>query len=140
MRSEHPPIGDAAWRAREQARRRREWLLQGVLAALLIAVVAGLAFNTAANLEARQIRSGFGFLAGQAGFDVGEALIEYSARDSYLRAFVAGMLNTLRVASGRHRARHRAGHRDRPGASRAASAGGRRRGTCGSSCRATFRC
>jgi general L-amino acid transport system permease protein len=99
MRSEHPPIGDAAWRAREQARRRREWLLQGVLAALLIAVVAGLAFNTAANLEARQIRSGFGFLAGQAGFDVGEALIEYSARDSYLRAFVAGMLNTLRVAA-----------------------------------------
>ena len=99
MRNDSTPIGDAAWRAREGARRRREWLLQGVLAALLVAVVAGLAFNTAANLEARQIRSGFGFLGGQAGFDVGEALIEYSARDTYLRAFVAGMLNTLRVAA-----------------------------------------
>ena len=98
MRSDSPPIGDAAWRAREAARRRREWLLQGALAALLVALLAGLAFNTAANLEARQIRSGFGFLAGPAGFDVGEALIEYSARDSYLLAFTAGMLNTLRVA------------------------------------------
>jgi len=99
MRSDSLPIGDAAWRARERARRRREGLLQGGLAVLLIAVVAGLAFNTAANLEARQIRSGFAFLGGQAGFDVGEALIEYSARDTYLRAFVAGMLNTLRVAT-----------------------------------------
>lgn len=99
MRSDSTPIGDAAWRAREGVRRRREWLLQGALAALLIALVAGLAFNTAANLEARQIRSGFGFLGGQAGFDVGEALIEYSARDTYLRAFTAGMLNTLRAAA-----------------------------------------
>ena len=99
MSSDSTPIGDAAWRARESARRRREWQLQGVLAALLIAVVAGLAFNTAANLEARQIRSGFGFLGGQAGFDVGEALIEYSARATYLRAFAVGMLNTLRAAA-----------------------------------------
>jgi general L-amino acid transport system permease protein len=99
MRNDSTPTGDAAWRAREGARRRREWLLQGALAALLIALVAGLAVNTAANLEARQIRSGFGFLSGTAGFDVGEALIEYSARDTYLRAFAVGVLNTLRVAA-----------------------------------------
>jgi general L-amino acid transport system permease protein len=99
MRNDSTPTGDAAWRARERARWRREWLLQGALAALLIALVAGLAFNTAANLEARQIRSGFGFLSGTAGFDVGEALIEYSARDTYLRAFAVGVLNSLRVAA-----------------------------------------
>ncbi len=99
MSSASTPTGDAAWRARERARRRREWLLQGVLATLLIALIAGLALNTAANLEARQIRTGFGFLGDPAGFDVGEALIEYSTRDTYLRAFTAGMLNTLRVAA-----------------------------------------
>jgi general L-amino acid transport system permease protein len=99
MSSASTPTGDAAWRARERARRRREWILQGVLATLLIALVAGLALNTAANLEARQIRTGFGFLHDAAGFDVGEALIEYSTRDTYLRAFTAGMLNTLRVAA-----------------------------------------
>jgi len=99
MPRESTLIGDVAWRAREGARRRREWLLQGVLATMLVALVAGLALNIAANLEARQIRTGFGFLADPAGFDVGEALIEYSARDSYLRAFAAGMLNTLRVAA-----------------------------------------
>lgn len=99
MGSDSTPTGDAAWRSRERARRRREWLLQGVLAALLIALVAGLTLNTAANLEARQIRTGFGFLRDAAGFDVGEALIEYSTRDTYLRAFTAGMLNTLRVAA-----------------------------------------
>jgi general L-amino acid transport system permease protein len=98
MSNASSPTGDLAWRARESARRRREWLLQGALAALLLALVTGLTLNIAANLEARQIRTGFGFLADPAGFDVGEALIEYSARDSYFRAFAAGMLNTLRVA------------------------------------------
>jgi general L-amino acid transport system permease protein len=92
------PLGDAAWRARERARRRREWLLQGALALLVALVCAGLARNFAANLEARQIRSGFGFLADPAGFNIGELLFDFSARDSYLRAFVVGMANTLRVS------------------------------------------
>ncbi|HPE01968.1 MAG TPA: ABC transporter permease subunit [Burkholderiaceae bacterium] len=95
-----PPTGDAAWRARERARRRREWWTQGTLALLLVALGVGLALNVTANLEARQIRSGFGFLADRAGFDIGETLIRYSAADDYLRAFAVGMLNTLRVALG----------------------------------------
>jgi general L-amino acid transport system permease protein len=95
-----PPTGDAAWRARERARRRREWWTQGTLALLLVALGVGLALNVTANLEARQIRSGFDFLADRAGFDIGETLIRYSAADDYLRAFAVGMLNTLRVALG----------------------------------------
>ncbi|MEY2896919.1 MAG: hypothetical protein RL669_1188 [Pseudomonadota bacterium] len=95
-----PPTGDAAWRARERARRRREWWTQGTLALLLVALGVGLALNVTANLEARQIRSGFGFLADRAGFDIGETLIRYSAADDYLRAFAVGMLNTLRAALG----------------------------------------
>jgi general L-amino acid transport system permease protein len=90
--------GDAAWRARQRARRRREWLLQGALAFVVAAALAGLALNVAANLEARQIKSGFGFLHDPAGFNIGELLFDYSAHDSYLRAFAVGMANTLRVS------------------------------------------
>jgi len=91
-------IGDEAWRARERTRRVREWLLQGTLALLLIALALGFTHNVGANLAARQIKSGFGFLADPAGFNIGELLFEYSARDSYLRAFAVGVANTLRVA------------------------------------------
>jgi general L-amino acid transport system permease protein len=92
------PIGDAAWRARQRARRVRDIVVQGLLALLLLALAFGLARNIAANLDARQIKSGFGFLRDPAGFNIGELLIDYTAQDSYLRAFMAGMANTLRVA------------------------------------------
>jgi general L-amino acid transport system permease protein len=91
--------GDAAWRRRQRTRRTREWLLQGALALVVVALLAGLAQNIAANLEARQIKSGFGFLRDPAGFNIGELLFEYSAHDSYLRAFAVGMANTLRVSA-----------------------------------------
>lgn len=70
-------------------------------AALLLALLLagwGLWAHTAASLEARQIRSGFGFLGQRAGFDIGEGLLPYGPDDSYLRAFAAGLANTLRVA------------------------------------------
>jgi general L-amino acid transport system permease protein len=89
---------DAAWRARRRARLRRDWLLQGGVALLLAGVAFLLARNVAANLEARQIKSGFEFLRDPAGFNIGELLFEYTSRDSYLRAFAIGMANTLRVA------------------------------------------
>jgi len=92
------PIGDAAWRARERARHLRQWLVQGSLALVIVLVVVGLAQNVVANLEARQIKSGFGFLGDRAGFEIGELLFDYSASDNYLRAFAVGMANTLRVS------------------------------------------
>ncbi|HSC64503.1 MAG TPA: ABC transporter permease subunit [Caldimonas sp.] len=91
-------VGDEAWRRRQRARLRREWLLQGALLLVVLALIAGLAQNVAANLEARQIKSGFGFLRDPAGFNIGELLFDYSAGDSYLRAFAVGMSNTLRVS------------------------------------------
>ena len=92
------PIGDAAWRARRRARLVRDVLVQGLVALVLLALAFGFARNIAANLDARQIKSGFGFLHDPAGFNIGELLIDYTAQDSYLRAFAAGMANTLRVA------------------------------------------
>ena len=92
------PVGDAAWRAARRARWMREWIVQGAVAIALVALAALVARNVGANLDARGIKSGFGFLGDPAGFNIGELLIDYTARDSYLRAFAAGMANTLRVA------------------------------------------
>ena len=70
-----------------------------------ILVVAGvlavgwyLVHNTLANLAARGIATGLGFLGQEAGFDIGEGLVEYSSADTYLRALAVGVLNTLKVS------------------------------------------
>jgi general L-amino acid transport system permease protein len=69
-------------------------------AALGAALLAGgyLVSNTLDNLAARNIASGFGFLPREAGFEIGESLIAYSAADSYLRALAVGLLNTFKVS------------------------------------------
>ncbi len=55
--------------------------------------------NTVRNLEALRVASGFGFLAREAGFEIGETtFIAFSAADTYLRAFCVGLANTFRVA------------------------------------------
>jgi general L-amino acid transport system permease protein len=55
--------------------------------------------NTVQNLEARKIASGFGFLAREAGFEIGETtFLSYGAADSYGRALAVGLANTFRVA------------------------------------------
>jgi general L-amino acid transport system permease protein len=67
---------------------------------LVVLVIAGWALfqNTTHNLAIRQIRSGFAFLAQRAGFDIGEGLVPYTPDATYLRAFAAGVANTLRVS------------------------------------------
>jgi general L-amino acid transport system permease protein len=58
-----------------------------------------LVHNTMANLEARRIASGLGFLQREAGFEIGESMfLRYSASDTYLRALLVGVTNTLAVA------------------------------------------
>jgi general L-amino acid transport system permease protein len=68
-----------------------------------IAALAALAWfivsNTAANLEARHIATGFAFLRREAGFEIGERfLVAYDSAGSYLRALCVGLANTFRVA------------------------------------------
>ena len=70
-------------------------------AAIAVAVLAAwfVLHNTAANLEERRIASGFAFLEREAGFEISESpFLRYSASDSYLRALLVGLANTLRVA------------------------------------------
>src|SRR5918995_3523747 len=58
--------------------------------------------NTMTNLEERRIASGFGFLGREAGFEIGEsAFLRYGASDSYLRALLVGLTNTLAGAGKR---------------------------------------
>ncbi len=74
-------------------------ILYQVLALIVVAmVVAYVISNTLANLEERSIRTGFDFLSREAGFRIGESVIRYQAADSYSRAYVVGILNTLRVS------------------------------------------
>ena len=54
--------------------------------------------NTVANLHKQSIATGFGFLGKEASFEIGESLIDYSAADTYLRALLVGVLNTIKVA------------------------------------------
>ncbi|MBV8503883.1 MAG: ABC transporter permease subunit [Paucibacter sp.] len=65
----------------------------------LIALLCGAAgFNLVHNLEARSIRIGFDYLGQEAGFDISESLLAYDPANSYGRAFLVGLLNTLFVS------------------------------------------
>jgi len=76
----------------------RNIFYQALTFALIALVVWYLFTNTAANLEARGMSSGFGFLWKTAGFDTDFKLVSYSAGDTYGRIYVVGLLNTLFVA------------------------------------------
>ena len=69
--------------------------------ALALAAVGALGWfligNAVDNLARGSIASGFGFLARPASFAIGETIIPYSAADSYGRALLVGVLNTLKV-------------------------------------------
>src|ERR1700693_3910217 len=67
--------------------------------AAVVAAGGFLVHNTLANLERQNIATGFGFLEREAAFRIGESLIPYSPADTYARAFLVGLLNTLYVAA-----------------------------------------
>jgi len=70
-----------------------------VVALLLVAGISYYLFsNTQANLQRQSIATGFGFLDKEAGFEIGESVIDYSAADSYSRALLVGALNTIKVS------------------------------------------
>src|SRR6516164_4837416 len=89
-RSRRPP----PWRDR----RVRGIVLQVLFVAVIAAFFALLTHNTLVNLRRQNIASGFGFLDREAAFGIGESLIAYSPADTYARAFLVGLLNTLYVA------------------------------------------
>ncbi len=70
-----------------------------ILAILFVVLIFGfLTMNAQTNMDNRGIDFGFGFLSQESSFDVQFSLIEYSGSDSYARAFLVGLLNTLLVS------------------------------------------
>lgn len=61
-------------------------------------LAAWLINNTLSNLAALGKPIDFGFFAEPAGYDINQRLLEYTSRDSHLRAALMGLLNTLVVA------------------------------------------
>ncbi|QLH38512.1 MAG: amino acid ABC transporter permease [Defluviicoccus sp.] len=79
-------------------RRVRAVLYQIAVVGGVVAIAAYLISNTLANLESRNIATGFGFLGREAGFGVSESVIPYSPTDTYLYVLVVGLANTLKVS------------------------------------------
>ncbi len=92
-----PPRGEKPPFWRDPAK--RALLFQALMLAGVFAVIGFIVSNTLANLEARGITTGFGFLDDTAGFGIVQSLIEYSPQSSYGRTFVVGLLNTLLVSA-----------------------------------------
>lgn len=67
----------------------------------MLAVLGGLIYffwnNLNANLQRLNLTPGFGFLNFQASFSIGESIISYRPTQSYWRALLVGLLNSLRV-------------------------------------------
>jgi general L-amino acid transport system permease protein len=71
---------------------------QVLFVAIVVALGWFLVHNTLVNLGRQNIATGFGFLHREASFAIGESLIAYAPSDTYARAFLVGLVNTLYVA------------------------------------------
>ena len=71
---------------------------QIVTLGLVILAIIYIVDNTARNMVARGLASGFHFLGVEAQFDIQMTLIEYSPTSTYFDSFIVGLLNTLLVA------------------------------------------
>jgi general L-amino acid transport system permease protein len=66
---------------------------------IVLALAAGFFYsNLSSAMRQRGLVAGFDFLERESGFEIGETLIEYKPSDTYGRAFIVGVLNTLSVS------------------------------------------
>jgi general L-amino acid transport system permease protein len=96
--SQHPsttraPASGAWWNDRHV----RSVLYQVIFLAVLVAAVWLLVSNTIENLRARGLRSGFDFLGQRSGIPISDSIIDWDPDDTFGRAYLVGILNTLRV-------------------------------------------
>ena len=89
-----PPKKSWSWRSQAF----RGLLYQVVTVVLIVLTVLYLANNTNTNMKLRGIQSGFDFMLGGAGFDIGESLFAFDSAEPYWKAYLIGFTNTLRVA------------------------------------------
>jgi His/Glu/Gln/Arg/opine family amino acid ABC transporter permease subunit len=70
---------------------------QIVFVILLVTAVSLLVTNVLSALAAQNATPTFTFMQNRAGFDIGESPPWYNSDQSYFTAFIAGLLNTLRI-------------------------------------------
>src|SRR4029078_10946605 len=70
-----------------------------VVVGIAFAIVAFLWSTALHNLSVRRISTGFAFLGREAGMPIDDTWIAYRPKNTYLRAFIVGGVNTLRVAA-----------------------------------------
>jgi general L-amino acid transport system permease protein len=73
-------------------------LPQAITLLVVILIFGFFSLNAQINMATRGIDFGYGFLSQESSFDVQFSLIEYSGSDSYARAYLVGLLNTLLVS------------------------------------------
>ena len=75
-----------------------QWVVQIVSAIIVIAIVSGLIFNVANEIQDREIPFGFSFLDEAAQIPIGESVIEYDPSQTYLYGFTVAALNTIKAS------------------------------------------
>ncbi|MBF2072328.1 MAG: ABC transporter permease subunit [Synechococcales cyanobacterium C42_A2020_086] len=71
---------------------------QVIVLAVILVIGAIIVNNVSVNLRRLGLPPGFGFLNSPAGFSIGDTAIPYSSTDTFGRALLVGIVNTLRVA------------------------------------------
>jgi len=74
-------------------------LWQILVIGIAVGIILYLWSNAIHNLSVRRISTGFAFLGREAGMPISDTWIAYSPKDTYLWAFIVGIVNTLRVAA-----------------------------------------
>lgn len=91
----HQPAAVSFWRDPEK----RALIFQALVFLVVAWLVWSMIDNTATNMKARGLASGFGFLDVNAGFGIIQTLIPYSEEDTYGKTFIVSLLNTILVAA-----------------------------------------
>lgn len=73
-------------------------LLQAIFALIVILTATFFLLNSVESMRQIGISFGYDFLSKMAQFDIGDKLISFSSTDTYGRAFLVGILSTIRVA------------------------------------------
>jgi general L-amino acid transport system permease protein len=75
-------------------------ILAQVIFVIVLALVAGYLYaNVTANLARQGMTMGYGFIKNPASFGIGESFISYEPSNTYARALLVGLVNTLVISA-----------------------------------------
>lgn len=78
--------------------RYRSYTFQFIALLALIVAMAFLGMNLVSNLAAQGLNISYTFLGQTSGYDINQAMIEYTSQSTHFEAAIVGILNTLLVA------------------------------------------